>query len=257
MRTPAFQGSSEQDWGLRPLRHADIYRQCVDAFADAFYYFVTHRRGAAVLRGLASRSGTQVKLSLGSGRYVPPGWIGLDRRKGQHIVTCDLRRPIPLDAGTVDALLAEHVLEHFPLDDVPVMLRDYCRVLKPGAPIRIVCPDATVVADLILGHENDRVTQQFALDKRIYRWSDAATWRMKSANRLSHQYGQHHSLVTPELGCDLLHGTGFTGIVTVSADESAYFGDVPTTHFKRFPDSKAESFVVEARRPIDGFGGPE
>lgn len=244
-----YQGAAETDWGLPRPRPADLFRQLTYAATDIAYYFVAHRRGAARLRRIAARSDDGVRLSIGAGRHVPEGWIGIDRRTGANVVQCDLRRPLPLAAASVDAILAEHVLEHFPLDDLPIMLRDYHRVLKPRAPIRIVCPDALVVADLILGNDSERVRQQHRLDQRVYRWSDPATLRLKSANRLSHQYGQHHSLLTADLMCHLLVEAGFTDVGPATPDESRVFAVAPTTHFKRFPDSKSEAFVVEAVRP--------
>jgi SAM-dependent methyltransferase len=58
-----------------------------------------------------------------------------------NIVVHDLRKGIPFESGSVDAVYHSHVLEHFDRDAAPRFLAEVTRVLKPGGIHRIVVPD--------------------------------------------------------------------------------------------------------------------
>jgi len=57
------------------------------------------------------------------------------------IVVHDLRRAIPFDDVSVDAVYHSHLLEHIDRSMVPRLLAEIYRVLKPGGVHRIVVPD--------------------------------------------------------------------------------------------------------------------
>ncbi|HEV2813929.1 MAG TPA: class I SAM-dependent methyltransferase [Solirubrobacteraceae bacterium] len=58
-----------------------------------------------------------------------------------EIMVHDLRKGIPAETGTVDAVYHSHVLEHIDRTAVPGFFREVHRVLRPGGIHRIVCPD--------------------------------------------------------------------------------------------------------------------
>ena len=58
-----------------------------------------------------------------------------------NIVVHDLRKRIPFDSDSADAVYHSHVLEHFDRDVAPGFLSEITRVLKPGGIHRIVVPD--------------------------------------------------------------------------------------------------------------------
>jgi SAM-dependent methyltransferase len=53
----------------------------------------------------------------------------------------DLRRPFPWDSGSVDCIYSSHTLEHLTREEGLSVMRECCRVLRPGGIIRIVVPD--------------------------------------------------------------------------------------------------------------------
>ncbi len=59
----------------------------------------------------------------------------------QNILVHDLRKGIPFESGTVDAVYHSHVLEHIDRNFVDTFLLEIKRVLKPGGILRIVVPD--------------------------------------------------------------------------------------------------------------------
>lgn len=191
-----------------------------------------------------------VLLSIGSGRTVPEGWLGIDRKVGPRVFNFDLRFTLPLADASVGGILCEHILEHFTLDDLPRMLKDYRRMLVPGGGLRIASPDALLIASLIRGDDDERTKRQLDFDADIHRWiptDPMLRWRV--ANRMAYQFGQHHTLLSAELMARLLEQSGFSQIRSVKVWESDYFGVIPTTHFDRFPAAEHEVFVVEAVKP--------
>lgn len=81
-----------------------------------------------------------IRLNLGAGPQPIDGWQNLDAKTGHSIY------PLPFGDGTVDVVRASHVLEHYPRADVPKVLADWIRVLKPGGELRLAVPDFGKVA---------------------------------------------------------------------------------------------------------------
>lgn len=100
--------------------------------------------------------GEPVRLDIGAGDVKTPGWIRLDyavERKDPHRIhkdekatyqtapdiECDIRA-IPLPDECADEARAIHVIEHlYPWESLPAM-KEWARLLKPGAEIAIECP---------------------------------------------------------------------------------------------------------------------
>jgi SAM-dependent methyltransferase len=58
-----------------------------------------------------------------------------------EVLLHDLRKGIPFDSGTVDAVYHSHILEHIDRDAVPGFFAEIRRVLKPGGIHRIAVPN--------------------------------------------------------------------------------------------------------------------
>lgn len=70
------------------------------------------------------------------------GWIGLSIEKGDHLhIVQDITRPLPLNDNFVDAFQAEDVFEHIPYGQLPEVINELYRVLKPGGYFRLSIPD--------------------------------------------------------------------------------------------------------------------
>jgi len=63
------------------------------------------------------------------------------RRMSSQVQGHDLRKGIPFEDGSVDAVYHSHVLEHIDRSEVPGFLAEVLRVLKPGGVHRVVVPD--------------------------------------------------------------------------------------------------------------------
>ena len=89
------------------------------------------------------------KLHFGCGHKVMRGWVNIDGffTPGIDYVT-DLRTPLPFSDNSADFIFTEHVLEHLDFrKNVPSVLKEFHRVLKPGGRVRIIVPDLEKYCD--------------------------------------------------------------------------------------------------------------
>jgi len=252
MRKPNYRGPDETDWGLPEFTGNQVWNDLRYALGDVFHHLFVHSAEVRRLQRDLARSPGSVKVSVGSGRTVPEGgWVGLDYRKGNHIYRCDLRKPLPFKDRTVDIVLAEHIVEHFWLDDIPGFISEFYRILKPGGIVRVVCPDAMIVCALLQGEQNERTEMQQRMDARMHKWRPEAATPLRVANRMAYEFGNHKALLTEDALVYLLADARFSGIKTTTIDKTVYFDSAPGTHLARYPDGILEAIVVEAIR------GPE
>lgn len=205
-------------------------------------------RTARAARHLSSIS--NLRLALGSAGVPPTGWQGLDLfHRGTNVHCADLLCGIPVRSGSVDAILAEHILEHFFYDDVKGLIDDCYRALGQGGVIRVVSPDALNVARL-LSLTDDVIGDPAVLaDIGMHRWKCEDDARMRTINRIAYQWGEHKSLLTADSIAKILHIAGFTGIEMMTTSQSIYFDSPPDIHSERFPIEDVHlNFAVEARK---------
>jgi len=81
------------------------------------------------------------RLNIGCGRDVRLGWVNLDKYPcDESVVCCDLdREKLPFEDNCFDFICMSHILEHFYGDRFEI-LRDVCRVLKPGGVLEVRLP---------------------------------------------------------------------------------------------------------------------
>ncbi|MBZ0220874.1 MAG: class I SAM-dependent methyltransferase [Candidatus Methylomirabilis sp.] len=79
-------------------------------------------------------------LDLGCGRRKLPGSTGIDASTSSEAdIIHDLNRfPYPFDDSEFDGIVCRHILEH--LDDIPRVMRELHRILKPSGTLSIITP---------------------------------------------------------------------------------------------------------------------
>lgn len=86
-------------------------------------------------------------VNVGCGRRIHPAWCNLDLVASvPGVVEHDLRKGLPLENDSCDAVYHSHVLEHLTKDDGKKLLGECFRVLKPGGVVRVVVPDLERIA---------------------------------------------------------------------------------------------------------------
>jgi predicted SAM-dependent methyltransferase len=164
-----------------------------------------------------------VRVEIGAGEHPDAGYeVHTDVLPLEGItVLCRLDR-LPFADGSVTALRANHVLEHQSWELVEPTLREWARVLRPGAPLNIGVPDARLLAAQwadgqlstkeanywILGGHSDRDAHKGVDDRGVPRWI----------------WNAHHTLFDRDWLCELLEASGFSGVkVTPYAERNLRF----------------------------------
>lgn len=132
---------------------------------------------------LPPQRGQPVKLNLGCGHRILPGYVNVDiaesRSDVRPDVLCDLHRLAPFADGTADEVLSVHVVEHFWRWEVADVLKEWMRVLKPGGEMILECPNLLTACEEFLrdpdrasgpGTEGQRTMWVFYGDPR---WQDS------------------------------------------------------------------------------------
>lgn len=80
-----------------------------------------------------------IKIVFGSSGLFEKGWLPVEQAFFDLRLQKSWRKK--MRENSVDAMLAEHVLEHISLEDNRTVLRESFRVLKPGGYFRVAIPD--------------------------------------------------------------------------------------------------------------------
>jgi predicted SAM-dependent methyltransferase len=126
-----------------------------------------------------------LKLHLGCGSFVAPGWENIDKSWGvtlaripgarralarlrvltpeqasavfpAGIVRADVRKGLPYATGAAVAVYSSHMVEHMSRWQALAMLRDCHRVLAPGGVVRLATPDLRALVDEYVRGETRR-----------------------------------------------------------------------------------------------------
>ena len=96
-----------------------------------------------------------LKLDIGSGfAHGEDGWVGVDPFSSEADVRAFMW-DLPYEDNTVDEIFSSHSLEHIGKAQVPVTLREWFRVLKPGGKVTVRVPDLEWCVNHWLNHKYD------------------------------------------------------------------------------------------------------
>lgn len=152
-----------------------------------------------------------MRLEIGAGERPDPDYeVHTDVLPLPGIqLVCRLDR-LPFADATISALRANHVLEHQSWQLVEPTLREWARVLRPGATVDIGVPDARYIAaqwlagtygtmeanHWLLGGHTERAAHRGTDERGVPRWI----------------WNAHHSLFDAGWLVELLTATGFVEI---------------------------------------------
>jgi SAM-dependent methyltransferase len=134
-----------------PARVVANLREAQRRVAREHSGYVVGRRWAAALGDATARP---LRLNLGCGDKILPGYVNVDvveaRAGMKPDVVCDLHDLAPFDDSSADEILSVHVVEHFWRWEVRDVLREWARVLKPGARMVVECPNIKTACETFL-----------------------------------------------------------------------------------------------------------
>jgi len=89
------------------------------------------------------------KINMGCGwRDFGPEWDHIDSGDYDHLDSFSITDLSNYEDDSVDLIYASHVVEYFDREEVPSLLTEWHRVLKPGGVLRIAVPNFRMIADL-------------------------------------------------------------------------------------------------------------
>lgn len=143
-----------------------------------------------------------LRLNVGAGDRILPGWTGVDvtQRKAADIIAD--ARSIPLEAGTVDELMAIHLVEHVHPWEVPALLTEWARLLRTEGLLILEMPDLMKACENIVDGrmKGGKHPDQLGL------------WALYGDSRtqdplMAHKYAWTFATLTP-----LVEAAGFTNV---------------------------------------------
>ena len=94
-----------------------------------------------------------VKMHLGSGNVILPGFINLDiRREANPDIIADVKK-LPFNDNSFNLVYSSHILEHFPRNETEELIREWVRVIKEGGELRLSVPS---IEQLILIYKESK-----------------------------------------------------------------------------------------------------
>jgi SAM-dependent methyltransferase len=124
-----------------------LYRRMRSALHQTYYRRSTRLQLGETLLPPDARFTGGVKLNLGSGSDIRPGWLNVDLRPVGDVVGTAVA--LPFADCSVDYLLARDLLEHFPHDETAPALLEWHRVLRPGGWLEVRVPNMLYLSQLL------------------------------------------------------------------------------------------------------------
>jgi len=147
-----------------------------------------------------------MKLNLGCGNKILTGYTNVDivdERNGMvPDINCDITDLKVFEDNSADEILTVHVIEHFYYWEIPAVLNEWKRVLKPGGTLITETPDLlnacrVIVADPDMGARPE---------------ANMSTWPLYGNPFEKDPLMCHKWLFTPGSLSELLSGVGFVDI---------------------------------------------
>jgi len=159
-------------------------------------------------------SGRVVKLHLGSGDTIKPGYVNVDNCfKG--CLMLDLREKLPFANESVSDIYSEHFWEHLPERCGRQLFQEAFRVLIPGGKISTGVPDGKILLD---SYANKLPVDQFRLTDPTD--LPVVPTRMQIVNQLFRRFN-HQYIYDFETMEKILREIGFEKISQRSFDASS------------------------------------
>ncbi len=102
-------------------------------------------RQSFIQRVLRQLQATSLKLHMGSGGVIFPGWFHVDLCESPQIFKHDLTQGIPLPDKSCSCIYSEHFFEHLDLNAGVRLFKECYRVMTEDAVMRIAMPSLSVL----------------------------------------------------------------------------------------------------------------
>ena len=159
-----------------------------------------------------------LRLHLGCGENLLPGWINIDLLEQAADAQLDLREDWPFPNEAAEYIYSEHTLEHFDFPtDVRHFLAETMRVLQPGGLTEIGVPDTCWPLAAYRDETNEywRLSRQLWIPPEVVCDTQLDIINYHFRLQGEHRYAWDEETLTKEL-----KKTGFVSIERTSFDPS-------------------------------------
>ncbi len=127
-----------------------IGQETLERSEPAYYQGSEIREGRLLAqnRGVCVEERYSTAYNLGCGKIRWPDWINVDVDPEYADLVADIRKLPEIESNSADAVAAIHVMEHFYYWEVPEMIQEWKRILKPGGKLILEMP----CLDKVLGY---------------------------------------------------------------------------------------------------------
>lgn len=141
-----------------------------------------------------------MRLNIGCGRMVLKGWTNCDVQASPKAprppeILCDART-VPLPDACASEVMALHLIEHFYLWEVPAVLAEWRRLLKPRGTLTLELPDLRKACKNLIAGRDDQMSM----------------WPLYGDPGHRDPFMCHRWGYTPETITALLTGNGFDAV---------------------------------------------
>jgi predicted SAM-dependent methyltransferase len=174
------------------------------------------------------RDRENLKLNLGCGGDLKPGWINVDlaleslpmvnAETAPTFINYDLRRQIPLNENSCELIYSSHFFEHLEYSDSLRLLRQCYHLLKPDGIFRISLPDFKGACTAYL-KDDYSYFELVDPDTFLSEVAPETLTLVDYVNFAIYQSGEHKRVYDEEKVIRLLQSIGFTS-VSVSSYET-------------------------------------
>jgi len=199
-------------------------------------------------------AGHQVrKLQIGAQSNSITGWLNVDiAPKSKDVCYMDATQPFPIGDDSFDYVYAEHMIEHIPFEHALFMLRECCRILKPGGRIRIATPDLSSLVRIMTSPDQPE-HKEYILHYRERFFPELPADPAFVVNKLF--YGFHHRFIHNFFTLHyLLDTAGFSQVSqeTVGSSPDPLLCNMEQ-HWKEMGElpNRVETIVVEGVKVTD------
>lgn len=184
-----------------------------------------------------------MKLNIGSGAvkgtiFAGSDWLNVDSHwspedkgwpVGGRYINFDIREAWPLDDESAECIFASHVFEHIVYDKLMGTFAECYRVLKPGHPIRIVCPDPRAFIDAWRSGNYQFIRDSYD-EPLIERWDYEHNPHIAFTDMFFSDHIDHWLISCPDLLTMFMIRAGFSVITEMkyaSTEFPQHFGNWP------------------------------
>lgn len=180
-------------------------------------------------------------VNLGCGGVPFRGWLNIDLDRAEADIRADLTEGLPfLPDGQFDAVYSEHFLEHIPRKAAAALLKDCCRVLRPGGHIRLAMPDLDeCIRAYQAGETHPAISEEFREEM-----GDVLHTPGELFNIAMRGWGHTYLYNLEDIGL-VLERAGFTDIRSMALGQS----EVDMLQSRESRPAEQSSLIVEGRKP--------